>query len=258
MKVCLIDQSCGLGDILLSIKIGCEYARKGYRVIWPIEPVYKNLQQKIAAKNNIEFPCVDDDFDFKDTYNILKNSEIPDPYQINEVLCLPLRRSFHSHAGRKMEAMGESHDACNMLGKFAACGLHHNNWQDYFEIKRDTERENQLIEVLKIGKKFHFVNKLFGTPPRWKEKLNQEIETPKHLQRIEMDFIKGFDIFDWISVFERAAKIDSVSTSTFYFFEKISLNCTPTKYCRNTNFRSFDENFNWLKAFAKKQYNFIC
>ena len=47
-KVCIVEQSCGLGDILLSSKIGCHYADIGYEIIWPVEPIYKNLRCNIS------------------------------------------------------------------------------------------------------------------------------------------------------------------------------------------------------------------
>ena len=50
MPICLIQQPSGLGDILLSIKIGCHYSDMGFNVIWPVFPVYANLDQKVKTK----------------------------------------------------------------------------------------------------------------------------------------------------------------------------------------------------------------
>ena len=48
------------------------------------------------------------------------------------------------------------------------CGVHYNNWQDYFNINRNREKEKELIEILGIEEKdeIHLVNREFGTPPR--------------------------------------------------------------------------------------------
>ena len=256
MKTCLIEQTCGLGDILLSLKIGCLYKDMGYRVIWPVEPVYSNLKDKILLNHDIEFPCVSDPFDYKDLYLRLARTEISDVTEVDGALYVPIRRSFHSSWGKSMQRF-DSHDASNMLAKFLMCNTTHDNWQDYFGLKRDYIREAELIKALKIDGPFHFINKLFGTPPRWKEELSKKIVTPSNLKRVEMNFIEGYNVFDWLGVLERASKIDSVSTSTFYFFEKLDLNCTPTIYSRNTSHRSYEENFGWLKALAKKNYNFV-
>ena len=62
-KICIVEQSCGLGDIILSSKIGCQYADEGYEVIWPVEPIYKNLRTNITNHEKIKYPCVNDLYD---------------------------------------------------------------------------------------------------------------------------------------------------------------------------------------------------
>jgi len=257
MKTCLINQSCGLGDILLSIKIGCIYAQQGYSVIWPVEPVYKNIHEKIKPKEQINFVCVDAKYDHQQQFNNLCQSEISNVTEYGDFLYVPIRRSFHSLWGTSMQRF-DSHDASNMISKFVMCNTSHNNWQDFFDLNRDFHKEEDLKRYLGAEGDYHFVNKMFGTPPRWREELEKEISTPDSMKRIEMEFIEGFDIFDWLGVYEGAAKIDSVSTSTFYFFEKLNLKCVPTIYSRNTSHRSYEENFSWLERLSKKKYNFIC
>ena len=68
---------------------------------------------------------------------------------------------------------------------------------------------------------------------------------------------KEESVFDWLKVFENACRIDTVSTSTFYLFEKLELNCIPTIYSRNNSDRTYIENFSWIERLAKKQYLFI-
>lgn len=257
MKTCLINQSCGLGDILLSIKIGCLFAQQGYEVIWPVEPIYKNIHEKIKSKEKINFVCVDSNYSHKLEFNDLCQSEISDIKEYDKFLYVPIRRSFHSLWGTAMQRF-DSHDASNMLAKFMMCNTNYNNWQDFFELKRDFSRENELKKLLGAEGDYHFVNKMFGTPPRWREELEKEIITPEGMKRIEMEFVEGFNVFDWLGVYEDAAMIDSVSTSTFYFFEKLELKCVPTIYSRNTSHRSYEENFSWLERLSKKKYNFIC
>ena len=261
MPICLIQQPSGLGDILLSIKIGCHYSDMGFNVIWPVFPVYANLDQKVKTKKNISFYDIQKDFPHKDLYLHLCNLEINEVCTItggadDDVLFVPLKRSFNSPWGREM-LKTNSHDASNMLAKFLMCGLVHDDWQDYFELKRDLKKEDELFSVLELGDNYHLVNKMFGTPPVWNEILNKEIKTPSNLKRVEMDYISGYNVFDWMKVFEEASKIDTVSTSSFYFFEKLSLKSQPTIYSRNTSHRTDEENFGWLRALARKDYNFI-
>ena len=150
------------------------------------------------------------------------------------------------------------HDLANMHGKFAMCSLTPSGWQDAFTLKRNQEQEEKLFKKLRLdGVSYHLVNKSFGTPPRWNETLAKEIPTPYGLQRIMMHMDPEFTAFDWFKIFEKADRIDTVSTSTFYLFEKADLKCIPTIYSRNTPHRSYNENFGWLQAFARKPYLYI-
>ena len=62
---------------------------------------------------------------------------------------------------------------------------------------------------------------------------------------------------DWIGIFEKSKKIDTVTTSNFYIFEKIDLSCIPTIYSKNNNHRTFEENFGWKQKLASKEYEYI-
>ena len=242
----------------MSIKIGCHYASQGYRVVWPVEPIYKNLSNNITPVSNIEFPCVHDTYDVKMKYEKLSRTEISDVTEIDDILYVPIKRGFHSKHGLDLRKTF-GHDESNMLSKFGMCDLTHDGWQDCFNINRDYEKEKELENILQISPEddLHLVNNKFGTPPRWNETLKKIIETPKGLKRIQMSIIKGYDLFDWIGIFEKCKKIDTVSTSNFYVFEKINLNCVPTIYSRNVSDRSYEHNWGWMEKISLKDYEFI-
>ena len=258
MKTCIIEQSCGLGDILMSVKIGCHYASMGHRVVWPVEPIYRNLSKNITPKENIEFPCVHNQYDVKMKYEQLSRTTISNVTEVDDVLYVPIRRSAKSDYGLNMRKT-HGHDESNMLAKFGMCALEYENWQDWFEINRDLEREQQLQKELGISPqdKIHLVNNEFGTPPRWREILQKPIITAPSLKRIEMKIVPGYDLFDWIGIFESAVQIDTVSTSNFYIFEKINLQCVPTIYSRNVSDRTYEDNWGWMEKISLKEYNFI-
>ena len=258
MMKCIIQQPCGLGDILLSSKIGCHYSSLGYEVIWPVEMIYKNLQENIKTVEPIRYPSVHSYYKEKNIYENLSRTSISEAEEQSGVLYVPLRRGIYSSYGKEMTKTYGS-DECNMFAKFGMCGLNYDNWQDYFTINRNYEKENALEKELGISKgtDIHLINREFGTPPRWREVLRRNIDTPKGLKRVEMRVVRGYDIFDWIGIFERAKKIDTVTTSTFYIFEKISLNCVPSIYSKNNNHRSFNDNFGWKIKLASKEYNYI-
>lgn len=257
-KICLFDQSCGLGDILFTIKIACFYSSQGYEIIWPVEPIYRNLKNNISTSSDINFTCITDDFSFKNLFQELSNANLSNVTNINNILYVPTRRSYYSDFGKEM-IKNTGSDETVMFSKYGMCNQTYNLWQNFFSINRDYEKEDKLINLLNIKKDddIHLINKEFGTPPRWREKLQKEIETPNNLKRIEMTVIDGFDAFDWIGIYEKAKKIDTVTTSNFYIFEKIQLQCIPTIHSKNNFHRSYEENWRWMEKIASKEYNFV-
>jgi hypothetical protein len=139
------------------------------------------------------------------------------------------------------------------------CNLDYKNWQNFFSIKRNYNKESELMKILGIepNEQIHLINKEFGTPPKWSEILKREIETPQDLKKVEMKILDGYDLFDWISIFEMAKRIDTVSTSNFYIFEKIDLQCIPTIYSKNNSHKPHYDNWGWMEKIASKKYNFV-
>ncbi len=257
MKTCFIQQPSGLGDILLTIKIGHHFSNLGYNVIWPILSTYNYINKYIFPfECEIKFVDILSDFYSKDIYINLCNKNLSEIYEDTETIFVPISNSSKNLKNQNLKNFGE--DFKNMIGKFEMCNLNSKNWQNYFSLLRNYEEEEKLFQELKIHKKYHLINREFGTPPFWNEKLDKFIQPEKDLQEINMKVINGFSIFSWCGVFQSAEKIDTVSTSNFYLFEKIDLKCTPTIYSRNHPERSYQENFNWMHYLTQKQYNFVC
>jgi len=255
MKICFIDQPSGLGDILLTIKIAQSYYNNGYHVIWPVLTTYNYLNKYLKLDCEIDFVDINKNFFSKDIFLELSNKNFSEIIEKNNILYIPLKNSSRSAKANSLECFGE--DYRNMLGKYRMCDLDDNNWQECFDIKRNYSEEDNLYNFLQINNNFHLINKEFGTPPFWREVLKKDISTPNGMQKIYMTTIEGYNIFSWLTVFERASIIDTVSTSNFYLFEKINLKCVPTIYSRNHPERTYEENFNWMKKLSKKSYNFV-
>tara|TARA_R100000734_G_C3319050_1_gene114150 strand:+ start:3153 stop:3917 length:765 start_codon:yes stop_codon:yes gene_type:complete len=252
MPTALINQPAGLGDILFTIKIGCHFHQQGVRVIWPISPSYKCLENKIKT-NHIEFYSLDNSFPFKEEFESLSSSDISEVtlYQ-KKILYIPLTRGFYSKAAKLINGYEKS----NMFGKYAMCGLHPSNWQNYFSLNRDKQKEDKLFSELKIEKPYHLVNARFGTPPQWEVYLNKVVKTPSDLQRVEIKLKENYNVFDWAKVIEEAAKIDTVATSMPFIFEVLNLKCNPTIHSRNKTDDEALENFKLMKEIYKKDYKY--
>ena len=259
-KICLIQQSCGLGDILFTIKIGKHFSSQGYRVIWPVEPVYKEINQFIDVSDDIEFFDISEDFPYKKQYGNFETFGFTDIQEISEITYVPLTKAFFSTAAQsKLPSFG--HEAANMFGKYLMCALDHDGWQNSFSIKRYPEKEKKLSELLGVSldDRIHLVNDKFGSPPNWTTTLGKAIQTPPGFKRVNMSMIPNFNITDWMGIVEKSRKIDTVATSIVFLFEKMNLLCVPTIHSRNKNpghAHPAEEDFRLMSKIYSKDYNY--
>jgi len=259
-KVCLIQQSCGLGDVLFTIKIGRHFASQGYRVIWPVEPAYKNINEFIDVSNQIEFYNILDDFPYKGQYGNFFTFKFSEIEEIGDITYVPLNRAFYSDAAQ-MSLPSFKHEAANMFGKYLMCGLDHDQWQESFAVKRSPSRESALFTELGLSSedKIHLVNNKFGSPPKYLTSLRKKIHTPAGYKRVEMSLLPGFNVTDWLDIIEESKKIDTVATSIVFLFEKINLSCVPTIHSRNKSpgaNHSAEDDFKLMSKIYSKNYNY--
>lgn len=249
--IALINQPCGLGDILFTLKIG-RVLSENYRVIWPIHSSYRSIKEKVSA-GSIEFYTTDEDFPEKEQFRILSSQHINDCTSFtNGYLYCPITRSTYSKAAQKIAG----YERANMFGKYAMCDVDPSNWMDSFSFVRDYQKESELYSFLKIDEPYHLVNSRFGTPPEWEVNLHKTIPTREGLGRIDIKIYDQYDVFDWLGVLEKASQIDTVATSLPFLFENLNLNCVPTIHSRNKNSNEAEENFTLMKEIYKKDYKY--
>lgn len=206
---CLINQPSGLGDIIFCQKIADMFIDNGYKVIWPVVPEYHLTVNKHMKKNNLFFPCVDEEFSLKEYYN--SRVSVPSHISGNDIY-LPLRYADLRFPNQSV-----------MKAKYKILNLDYNGWQDHFIFERDSKKEDILyyeILGLKDDSKYTLLNRKYGSPPHYKEKM---INAPAGDNIVEMAFYKDFTMFDWCKVIECAEKIYSVDTSLFYIIDKLSI-----------------------------------
>ena len=209
MKTCLIKQPQGIGDIFFTQKIAYHFSLLGYRIIWPVVPVYKDISKYI---NNFEYPCIEDDFDYKDLYmSAGRNKIFKNEKEGGEVIVIPTNH------------LSEPEETPVMFRKYALVNLSYENWIEWFNFKRNKEKENALyydVLGLKDDEEYIFVNRNIGTLPndfsRWNIPIESKIE-----KEIENSFEEGFTVFDWCKVLENASEFHVLETSITYLIEKI-------------------------------------
>jgi hypothetical protein len=83
---------------------------------------------------------------------------------------------------------------------------------------------------------------------------NVPIETDSTFQRINMDILDGFTLFDWAKIIENASEIHTVSTSNLFLLETLNLSANKVNiYPR----RPRENNFDGISEFVNKNFNLI-
>lgn len=206
-KICLINQPAGLGDILFCQKIASHIIDLGYKIIWPVVNQYHYISEYIQNPNII-FCQIEENFPGKDIF--LQNGL--EFIQTDNFLYLPLNNADRVLSSKSM-----------LYAKYDYCQLSPDNWQDYFEIKRNFSREKILIDYFNItpGEKYNIVNKTFATPPN--TITNQSIYSKNNFKTINMELLGWDIIFDWIGILEGAEEIHTVDTSLTLIMTKLNV-----------------------------------
>jgi hypothetical protein len=182
MKKCLINQPAGLGDILWTQKIAWHFYNKGYQIHWPVNKVYLD-----SVKKHIDNP-----------WNFVLNTNYFPPHNVTSDNFIYIKL-----------------DGCQqyfnypyiMEAKYKVVNVDPVDYQNYVNLKRDYEKENQLYKLLGLKENDSYVlaNYNYGTPPGM-----YRMEAPiknKSLKVIEMKIIEGYSIFDWCKVLENATEL---------------------------------------------------
>jgi hypothetical protein len=238
-KTYIIKQPAGIGDIIFCQKIAKNFAEDGNRVIWIVSPSYFYIKDYLIG--DIEYYSESEDFPHKDIYNSQNSTE--------DILVVDLQsadafiRSCHCHRN----SLAHGHMKYNRLG------ISYHDWQDYFEFKRNAERENRLIEKLgiDISKPYNIINNNFGTYPNYLSR--NDIYTLNGFSNIYMEFIEGTHIFDWLKILENAQEIHTVETSFVYLLEKLDIN-NVSVYSR---YPGINDDFSYMKDNFKSKWRYI-
>lgn len=236
MKPVLIKQKAGLGDILFIQKIAEHYKQRGHRIIWPVVPAYSYLKEYIE---NCEYVNVDDSFDFKQQYENCPRCHIMDSDD-----CIIVCTDGCSH-----------NDLGVMRSKYKLVDLDYTDWVEYIKINRNLEREEALFNKLNISKNtdYIFINRQFGTPPN-DCAVNIFFRRPENLPVIELEYIDGVRVFDWMGIIEKAKEIHTVDTCFSYIMAAMKLenvNLYP-RLKQNDN----EVNLNYCSDFYSKTWKF--
>jgi len=234
MKLCLIKQPAGIGDIFFCQKIAKAMMSQGYQIIWPLRPDIVWIRDYIT---DIYFPSVNDSFPGKDIFDNAAG------YVIEE------NAAFISTATADITHS----DGKIMSSKYSMIGLDYDDWQDYFHFDRNFDKENELyynVLGLTDDAEFIFINNLYNTDIK-----NSNLFSKNNfdLPVIELKILDGFTLFDWCKVLEKAKKIYTINTSINYIIEVID-----TSYDEYVIYAHDEKNKSEIDYLFKKPHKMLC
>lgn len=228
----LIDQQAGFGDIFFCQKIATKLIEQGHTVYWRVIEEYQYIEEYI--QNGVIWR-VDND-------------------KISSIRPLVLDHStryFNYPRGEiGFNVMQAKYRYAN--DQFGIGGFE--DWQDYLKIKRNYEREAALEEHIRLHsypKEFSVVCHHFATDYLGLEYCRGGRPISSNLPEIEITKIKGFYIFDWCGIIEKASEI-RIPDSSFPYLVEI-LNTTNNLYMYSRN----GEGEIKTKPIWKKNWEFI-
>ena len=204
MKPCLIYQPLGLGDILWVQGIVDHFIEQGYDVVYPVGDVYYDMVSKYINKQGLTWYNESNDYPMKQITGVTS------PLKNDDKMYMPLQYADRHVSGPLL------------LAKyiFADVALP-DDYRDHFDIKRDYDREQRLIDTYKLYGDYIIVNENFATPPTYLVRsIELDTDCYVHYMNIEQNNSNGFNIFDWIGALQSAQSIHTVETSFCYIIDK--------------------------------------
>ncbi len=206
MNTILIRQPAGLGDILWTLKIGLELYKKYQpkELIWPVWDAYSVIKDYIDVPINFQFVKDTSNFSLKDVYTA--------PYQqiikTNKIIYVPLEYACE-------HVLGSFNFQENLYTKYQFANLGFDGWSSYVKIKRNRQKEEELYNKVVKTKPYILVNRQYGllNPVKREDMVYPDKSV------VEMDFIEGYCLFDWIKVIENAAEVHTLQTSLAYLLD---------------------------------------
>lgn len=239
-KICIINQLAGLGDILFCQKIAYralnEFQCK--KVYWPVSNVYSYIGDYII-QDNVIFQGENHATNQGDS---IINSD--------ELLYIPLSTSDKIINYTNNRAHG------HIKYKFFY-DTDYTDWKNYFTLVRNFEREQKLMSYLNLDENtnFNLINPNFGTPPNFLT--NNKIKPNNNYRNVHMDFIDGFNIFDWIGVIEKAKEIHTMETSLYYIIEKLNIEDNVFIYSKYKFMNRGSDDYGYMKSHCSNKWNYM-
>lgn len=211
MKICLISQNAGVGDVFFLQYIARKYISMGYTVVWPLLEKIFWIKDYIP---DIQFCSVNDDFPGKEYYGQHLIIESP------QFVYLGL---MNTHQWGNDYGIGEDDTCLVMHSKYMIMNLNWNDWSSGFKFNRNVDKENDLyynVLGLKDNSEYAFYNRYSNTD---NIRNNNLVFPESDLLSVNLEILDGFSLFDWCKVIENAQEIHTSHTSVPYLIDKLDI-----------------------------------
>lgn len=213
----VIKQPAGLGDIFFCLKIAHTFHKIDQcDIIWPVVPQYLWIRDYIQLPW-LKFVSTEDEYPLKSQINKTLTRGLVHDIRIHTVeennqyyRLVPLQHADWVNPGISV-----------MEAKYRLVNMDSSNWSDYLNFTRNKEKEDKLyyeILELKDDEVYIFQNKFFASPPDVQE-AKFDLDTEDKI--VNLGFIEGYTVFDWLKVIENASIIVTIDTNIQYLLEKM-------------------------------------
>lgn len=250
MKIGMIYQPCGLGDILFLQKIAHMMKNNGYEVYWPVVHEFKWLSDYIPFFNFISW---------QDEVNHLTVPPLPAQVEF------PRKNDYSPNTLTQITEdffyfQGFGNHSPIMAGKYNQLQIDWKDWREYIIFNRNLDKENDLYyNVLKLSdnEEYVFVNRNYRTRPNKCVFNNISINPQDYGCRVvELNIMDNFSIFDWCKVIENARSINMISTSLNYLLESPQMfNKVKDK---QLTLNTIEGHFNEVSYLFNLPWNYVC
>lgn len=197
-RTCIINQSKGLGDIIFCEPIARMYHEDGYKVVWPVESQFCNI--------NKHFPYIT----FVDKKLVTINYDHADFTNSDTTLIVPLRLA---------ELIMQVPYNRNMASKYMLYDLPVETWRTT-SWSRDTQAEEELfyeILQLSLNEPYNLVSEKYTSDGS----MSFGIAPNNGRRNVFVEPISNYTLIDWSMVIENASAIYTVGSAINYIIEKL-------------------------------------
>tara|TARA_Y100001954_G_C15794085_1_gene596683 strand:+ start:1274 stop:2062 length:789 start_codon:yes stop_codon:yes gene_type:complete len=234
IKLALVNQPAGLGDVLYTLNIGKKLVEQGYQVLWPL------IQQYMWLSKCIYIPGVKFISEDKIPQNLqnLYRSRYSNVIKEKDFAYFPLRYVLLN------QEVGI--EDLPMLSKYMLADMTKDafSWWELFgdALVLYPSKGEALFEKKQCGSTYFYVNDLVGSPDgkhlHTVESMNKNIYKT---QIVRNCLEENYSLFDWWLILDKAKEIHTPDTGICFFVD-ILRNCF--NLCKSTKFYMYPRDLN--------------